>query len=111
MGAMQNNNQKVSKSKGKRGSVNNQRRLDAFKKNSKANQADWGGCNPQKIQGVVEGITAIGGAVTFGLSRDMGAHSLALLLDGERETLWFNGDAELDDELDNVMGMLEAMVE
>lgn len=95
--------------KGKRGSTNNQRRLDAFRKGVGAASADWGSCDPRKIQGVIEQITALGGAVTFGLSRDQGAHSVTLMLDGERETMWLNGDAVLDDELDNVMGALAAM--
>lgn len=96
--------------KSKRGSTNNKRRLDTFRKGVGAATADWAGCDPRKLQGVIEQITALGGAVTFGLSRDQGAHSVTLMLDGERETLWLNGDAVLDDELDNVMGALAAMV-
>jgi hypothetical protein len=34
---------------------------------------------------------------------------MTLLLDGGRETLWFNGDANLDDELLNVLGILDSM--
>lgn len=94
---------------GRRGSVNNKSRLSAFSKGKDKTGADWGGCNPNKLQGVIDGITGLGGAVTFGLSRDKGAHMLTLLLDGERKTLWFNGDAVLDDELDEIMGFLEAM--
>lgn len=96
--------------KGKRGSTNNKSRLDAFKKGSGHTGADWGGCDPAKLQGVIVGITELGGAVIFGLSRDRGAHLLTLLLDEQKETLWFNGDAELSDELEHVMGTLEAMV-
>lgn len=95
--------------RGKRGSVNNGNRLDAFARASKTTGADWGGCNPAKLQGVVLGITELGGAVTLGLSRDKGSYSLTLLLDGSRQTLWFNGNANLDDELDDVIGTLEAM--
>jgi hypothetical protein len=47
--------------------------------------------------------------VTFGLSRNRGSHFIALMLDDSRETLWFNGDVNLDDALDTVMGTLEAM--
>lgn len=94
-----------------RGSVNNAKRLDAFKARREGSGADWGGCSPDKIQGVVEAITNMGGAVTFGLSRDQGAHSLTLLLDGSRETLWFNGSADLDSELTSVLGLLATMTE
>lgn len=92
-----------------RGSVKNQSRLDAFAKQKGSTQADWGGCSPATMQAVVVAITELGGAVTIGLSRDVGAHSLTLLLDGGRETLWFNGDADLDAELDKVLGTLLAM--
>ncbi len=80
----------------KRGSTNNSNRLEAFAKSSHTTGADWGTCSPEKIHGVVMAITELGGAVTFGLSRDNGAHMLTLLLDGHRETLWFNGDSDLD---------------
>jgi len=109
MGAMQNNVQKVSKSKGKRGTVRNADRLSAFANGSGSGEASWGDCDAKRIQAVLVAITALGGAATFGLSRDGGAHSLTLLLDGSRKTLWFNGDADLDDELNVVMGTLENM--
>jgi len=100
--------EKMSNNK-KRGSVNNERRLDTFRKAVGSTGADWGGCKAEKMQGVVVAITELGGAVTFGLSRDNGAHSVTIMLDGERETLWFNGDADLDSELDSIEATLEAM--
>jgi hypothetical protein len=51
----------------------------------------------------------MGGAVTLGLSRDGGAYSLTLLLESERTTLWFNGGADLDAELEKVRATLDAM--
>lgn len=93
----------------KRGSTNNKGRLEAFGRSSPSSGGDWGGSDAGRIQAVIMGITQLGGAVTFGLSRDMGAHSLTLMLDGDRQTLWFNGDAELSEELDAVIGKLEAM--
>ena len=93
----------------KRGSVNNKNRLEGFGKVDAANGADWGTCSPEKLLAVVMAITALGGAVTIGLSRDQGAHSLTLLLDDHRRTLWYNADAVLDDELDAVIGTLEAL--
>lgn len=97
------------KSKG-RGSVNNKSRLEAFARSSASTGADWGGCSAERLQGVVMGITELGGAVTFGMSRDLGAHSLTLMLDGSRETLWFNADADLDQQMQDVIGKLESMV-
>lgn len=94
-----------------RGTVNNAARLDAFADRSNRGSAEWATCSPERLAAVVDAITGMGGAVTFGLSRDQGAHSLTLLLDGQRKTLWFNGDANLDEELTNVLGVLEAMLE
>ncbi len=85
-----------------RGSTRNVDRLSAFSSGVGKGQADWGTCDPARLQAVVVGITALGGAVTLGLARDMGAHSLTLLLDGNRTTLWFNGNADLDRELEAV---------
>ena len=109
MGAMQNNNQEGTKKKGKRGSTNNKGRLAAFAKGSRTGEADWGECDPKRIQSVIVGITSLGGAVTFGLSRDQGGHSVTLMLDDSRETMWFNGDANLDEELDAVAATLETL--
>lgn len=101
-------NEKYGKAKSKsRGSVNNKSRLQAFAGRGATGGADWGGCDPKWIQGVVVGITALGGAATFGTSRDMGAHSLTLLLDEEKTTLWFNGEADLDEELEAVIATLD----
>lgn len=97
------------KGTGKRGSVNNAGRLSAFKERSGNGDASWGDCDPKGLQAVICEITGMGGAITIGLSRDMGAHSLTLLLDGDRQTLWFNGDADLDDELLTIMGVLGTM--
>lgn len=109
MGAMQNNPETRGKGSKKRGSVRNDHRLDAFTKGAAVGSADWGGVDSKWIQAVVVSITLMGGAVTFGLSRDQGAHSLTLMLEGNRKTLWFNGNAVLGDELSAVVATLEAM--
>ncbi len=96
-------------SSSKRGSVNNRSRLEAFTNRTKKGSAEWGSCDAILIQEVITGITALGGAVTFGLSRNDGAHSLTLLLDDSRETMWFNGDATLDEELDAVLQTIAAI--
>lgn len=109
MGAMQNNPKNTRGKSKKRGAVNNNRRLDAFSQGNEDGKADWRKVTPERLQSVVYGITALGGAVTFGLSRDMGAHSITLMLDDNRQTLWFNGDADLDDELDGVVATLNSI--
>lgn len=91
-----------------RGSVNNKSRLAAFAKSVRSSGAEWASADGELLQGVIDKITGLGGAITIGLSRDNSAYMMTLLLDGERETLWFNGDADLDDELRKVLGILEA---
>ncbi len=109
MGLAKNQKQEARSSNGGRGSTNNKDRLAAFAGGRGEGGADWGGCNPDKLQSVVSAITALGGAVTFGLSRDQGAHSLTLMLDNSRKSLWYNGDADLDAELDAVLGTLSQL--
>jgi hypothetical protein len=92
-----------------RGSTNNSRRLDLFANERGHGKADWGNCDPARLQAIVVGIGGLGGAVTFGYSRDGGAHFLTLLLDSDRTTLWFNGDTDLDEELNAVLEKLEVL--
>lgn len=92
--------------KQKRGSVRNKDRLEAFARPSVTGGADWGGVHPDKVHAVVHLLTALGGAVTFGMSRDNGAYSVTLMLDEKRKTLWFNGDVDLDESLQEVIDTL-----
>jgi hypothetical protein len=83
-------------------------RLEAFKANTHTGGADWSSCDAELLKEVVVLITDLGGAVIVGMSRDKGAHSMMLMLDKERQTLWFDGDADLDEKLQEVVGKLEA---
>lgn len=103
MGRIQEEQAIAAKKRGRRGSTNNKNRLEAFSNRGASGGADWSECSPDTMHEVVAGITALGGAITFGLSRDNGAHSLTLMLDGGRETLWYNGDANLTEELGTVL--------
>lgn len=108
---MQNNRQDIGKRGNPRGSVRNTDRLEAFARKSTTGGADWGGCTPERLSAVVVAITSLGGAVTFGLARDMGAHSMTFMLDGARKTMWYNGGADLDEALDEAIQVLATMVE
>lgn len=92
-----------------RGTVRNDDRLAAFADASSAGGADWGTCEAKWLREVIVRITHIGGAVTFGLSRDQGAHSCTLMLGDTRKTLWFNGDADLNLALEGVVDTLDSM--
>jgi len=109
MGAMQNNPPERGTRSSKRGSTDNESRLQAFASGGGNGEGDWGGCSADKLLAVVVGITSLGGAVTLGMSRDQGAYSVTLLLDKTRKTLWYNGDADLDAELDAVARTLATM--
>lgn len=102
-------NKSGKKKRAPRGAVKNAARLDAFKSKGAEGSASWANCNCDLLHAVVVAITALGGAITLGLARDMGAHSLTLLLDEARATLWFNGDADLNEKLQEVLDTLSDM--
>lgn len=96
----------------KRGSVDNAGRLAKLLQGTgqQTGKADWSAADPRWIAGVVHVVTRLGGAVSFGYSRDMGAYSLSIMLDGDRETLWFNGGADIDAELEGVYATFETAI-
>ena len=71
--------------------------------------ADWGNASPLWIQAVIATMQRLGGAVTFGLSRDGNAYMLTLLLEGERKTLWAEPTTDLDTWLESVVALLDAL--
>ena len=96
--------------KRKRGSVNNANRLAGLQhRETGEGGADWGNANPQWLHAVIAAATLRGLAISFSLSRDGGAHGLLLLDNGERAQMWFNGDADLDVELEKVHVYLESI--
>lgn len=97
------------RSKG-RGSVNNAGRLAGLQPSEKQQgSADWGTADPRWLAAVVAAATLRGMIISFKLSRDGGAHGLSLYDNGERADLWFNGDADLDLELEKVYVYLESV--
>jgi hypothetical protein len=104
-------NDGLKKRDNKRGETNNAARLAGLgKANDKGGvRVDWGDAHPDNLSAVVLGVTRLGGLVSFGLSRDKGAYSLTIMLDGERAQMWFNGDAEIDTELEKVVAYLDTL--
>jgi len=88
-------------------SKNSRARLDVFGADKKTGGADWSSCDAELLKEVVVLITDLGGAVIIGMSRDQGAHSMTLMLDDTRKSLWFDGDADLDEKLQEVVGKLD----
>lgn len=70
--------------------------------------ADWGNASPERLLDVVTAMQGLGGAVTFGLSRDGGAYMLTLLLDGNRKTDWLPQSEDIDAWLEQWVYMLHA---
>jgi hypothetical protein len=94
----------------KRGSTDNSGRLAGLRPEATPQgNADWGAADPRWVAAVVAAATLRGCILSFSLSRDGGAHGLSLYTDGERVQLWFNGDADLDVELEKVFEYLESM--
>jgi len=83
----------------KRGAVNNEKRLAQLTGKTQGGTASWERARPEWLAAIVILVSSAGGAVRFGLSRDKGSYSVGLYLGQENETLWFNGSADLDDEL------------
>lgn len=85
------------KSAGKRGETNVGNRLAGLGGNgSEAGAADWGDAHPDNLVAVVLGVTRLGGAVSFGLSRDKGAFNVTIFLDGEKRTIWVSSSEDVD---------------
>lgn len=101
-------NAKTSKRAGgaARGSVNNASRLAGIqvKEADASGKATWESADPRWIAAVVIHCTLHGMEISFLISKSGAAHGIKLyeFETGERRTLWFNQDAELDNELEQV---------
>ena len=86
--------------KGKtRGATNVRARLDAFGARERQAMADWSAWDAFRLADVIHAATRMGGAVSFGLSRDKGAYNVTLFLDGDRRTIWISGSDNVDEKL------------
>lgn len=82
--------------------------LEAFGEESQTSGADWSACDAELLKEVVVLITDLGGAVIVGMSKDMSSHSLTLMLDKVRKSVWLAGDADLNEGLQDVIGKLSS---
>jgi hypothetical protein len=107
MGATASNARSSSKSRSrKRGSVDNASRLAGIQvqENEGSGSASWERADPRWVAGVVVHCTLHGMEISFLISKTGAAHGLKLyeFETGERRTLWFNQDADLDVELEQL---------
>jgi hypothetical protein len=56
----------------------------------------WDTASPSGIVAVTVAVSALGGAVTFGGSRDGGALQVAIFLDGEKFVKWIPSGEDID---------------
>lgn len=98
------------KKKGKRGATNVARSLDGLgSAPGRTGGADYAEADFTWIAGIIIEATKRGGAASFGLSRDKGAYNVTIFLDGDRRTVWINGDADLNAELEKICHFLASL--
>jgi hypothetical protein len=69
----------------------------------------WSAANPSSVVALTCLVSKLGGAVTFGGSRDGGALQVAIFLDGDKVTRWIGAGAAVDEELAEIYERLEAL--
>ncbi len=69
----------------------------------KFQNVDWGEADTVLIAGVVVSVTRLGGLASFGYTRDGGAATLTLFLDGDRTTVYIKPSEDLDARLAQVV--------
>lgn len=108
MGATASNAKPVRNSK--RGSVDNASRLAALGKTEKSTAgADWGTADARWLAACIAGISAVDGAIMFGYSRDGGAYRVIVYLDGDSAKLWWNGDCDVNIELEALWTYIDGL--
>lgn len=98
------------KKKGKRGPTNVARSLDGLGQGKgQTGGADYAEADFSFIAGIIIETTRRGGAVSLGLSRDKGAYNVTIFLDGDRRTVWINGDSDLNVELEKILHFIASL--
>ena len=69
----------------------------------------WNAADPSGIVALTVQVSALGGAVTFGGSRDGGALQVTVFLDGDKITRWIPGAEDVDGVLAEIWDRLETL--
>lgn len=94
----------------KRGATNVARSLEGLgQSKGMSGGADYAEADFACVAGIIIETTRRGGAVSFGLSRDKGAYNVTVFMDGDRRTVWINGDADLNAELEKILHFIAAL--
>lgn len=70
---------------------------------------DWGDALPERIASLVVATTRLGGLASFGKATRGDALAITIFLDDERETVYINGSADLDAELEKLILYVDAL--
>lgn len=76
-----------------------------------ANSADWTSADGKLVIELISSVTALGGAVRFGYTRDGGAYSLGIYLDDDSETFYFPPSVDVDENLAIFVERLKAIAD
>lgn len=96
--------------KTRRGKTNVARSLEGLGQGKgQSGGADYAEADFTLIAGIIIETTRRGGAASFGLSRDKGAYNVTVFLDGDRKTVWINGDADLNAELEKILHYMASL--
>jgi hypothetical protein len=94
----------------KRGATNVARSLDGLgQAKGTSGGADYAEADFSFVAGIIIETTRRGGAVSLGLSRDKGAYNVTIFMDGDRRTVWINGDADLNAELEKILHFMASL--
>lgn len=86
-----------------------QERKRGFTAKQTKGAADWGSCDPEKLQAAVVAAGNIGGALRFGYTSDGGAYSIGIYGDGDPYTHYVRPDEDIDGTLRDLAEYFEAL--
>jgi len=94
---------------GRSATARNSSRLDSAFNSTPDMARGWDEVDPRFMQWVVVAASKLGGAVTFGQSRDGQALQVAVMLDGDRKSFWIAPGESIADKLTRIAEVLEAL--
>lgn len=71
--------------------------------------ADWRTVDFTWLAGVVIETTSRGGMVSFGLSRDRGAYSINIFLEGDSRKIWVSSEEDINAKLEEITHFMASL--
>jgi len=88
-----------------RASSNNslqQRREERRRNRGQASICDWGTVDSERIVALISAVASQGGLCSFGYTRDTGAYTVTVIMDGERYTDYCRATEDVGQFLDDL---------